>query len=181
MRKAGILARIAALIALLAVGARLSIPFWPVPLSLQTLVLAVAGLILGPWYGLVAVALYLLMGLAGLPVFAAGGGPGYIFYPSFGFLLGFLPAVAVIGFLRGLDRWLPRVAAYMVAAVLGLAPVYLVGVPYLSLIKGVYGQTPVWVLLSPFLIYLPGDLVKALAAAVVADRLVQAGIGRSGE
>lgn len=177
MRRAGMLARIAALIALLAVGARLSIPFWPAPLTLQTLILALAGLVLGPWQGFAAVALYLLMGLAGLPVFATGGGPGYIYVPSFGFLLGFLPSVVLIGLLRGLALWLPRVAAYAAAAVLGLVPVYLVGVPYFSLIKETYGHAPAWAILSPFLVFLPGDLIKALAAAVVADRFAQAGIG----
>jgi len=165
------LARVAAFTILLAVGARLSIPFWPVPFTLQTLVVAVIGLSAGPWLGLATVSLYLLLGLAGVPVFAGGGGPGYILTPGFGFLLGFLPAVAVVGLARNLNRVLPRVIADAVAALLGLVPVYGVGVLYFSLIKGFYGQTPAWVILSPFLIYLPGDVVKALVAAVVARRL----------
>lgn len=165
------MARVAAAAALLAAGARMAIPLPPVPVTLQTLVLAVIGLTLGPWYGLSAVLLYLAMGLAGLPVFAGGGGIGYIYAPSFGFLLGFLPAVVVIGLLRGLDRKIPPFAARFLAALAGIFPVYALAVPYYSLIKGSYGQAPVWVILAPFLIYLPGDLAKALAAAAVAGRL----------
>ncbi len=173
-RRTAVLARIAACVVLMAVGTRVgTIPFYPAPITLQTLFLAVDGLLLGPWRGLIAVSLYLLMGLLGLPVFAAGGGPGYIFHPNFGFLLGFLPAVVLIGLGRRLDRCLPRIPAYTAAALLGLIAVYLVGIPYYSLIKGLYGQAPAWVILSPFFVYLPGDLIKAVIAAVLAARLNQ--------
>lgn len=165
------LAAMAAFTVLLAAGARLSIPCWPAPLTLQTLVLAVAGLTLGPWRGLAVVAVYLLMGLIGLPVFAQGGGSGYVLMPGFGFVLGFLPAVAVTGLLRGLDRRLPRFAAHTLAALAGLVPLYAVGALYYTLIKGLYGSAPSWAILGPFLVYLPGDIAKALAAAAVAGRV----------
>ena len=139
-----------------------------------------AGLIVGPWYGLAAVSLYLFMGLAGLPVFTHGGGPGYIYQPSFGFLLGFLPAVVLIGLARRLDRWLPRLPAYAIAALLGVVPVYLVGVPYYSLIKETFGRAPAWTILAPFLVIIPWDIAKALTAAVVADRLTAGMYNRAG-
>ena len=170
------LARAAAFVALLAVGARLSIPFWPAPLSLQTLVLALIGLSLGPWYGLWAVALYIFLGvIIGLPILANPpyGGPSYVFLPGFGFLLGFLPSVAVTGLARRMDRFLPRPIAYAAAALLGLIPVYLCGILYYGLIRGLYGQAPAWAILAPFAVYVPGDLLKAVAAAVVAERLPQ--------
>lgn len=167
------MARVAAAVALLAAATRLGvIPLLLIPpLTLQTLFLAVIGLTLGPWYGLVSVAFYLAMGLAGLPVFTGGGGIGYVYAPSFGFLLGFLPAVVVIGLLRGLDRRLPRYPAFVLAALAGIIPTYVLGVTYFSLIKGSYGQAPAWIILAPFLAYLPGDLLKTLAAAAVAVRL----------
>ena len=167
----GILARTAAFAALLAAGARLSIPWWPAPLTLQTLVLAVGALTLGPWRASLAVLLYLLLGLAGLPVFAGGGGPGYVFLPGFGFLLGFLPAAVLMGLARRLERLLPQLPALYLAALAGLPPVYAAGILYFLLIKGIYGSAAVWPILSQFLIYLPGDFVKALVAAVVASRL----------
>ncbi len=169
------LARSAAFLALLAVGARLSIPFWPAPLTLQTLFLALIGLSLGPWYGLCVVSLYIFLGLVGFPILANPpyGGLGYVFLPGFGFLLGFLPSVIVTGLARRMDRFLPRVVAFGAAALLGLIPVYLCGIMYYGLIRGLYGQAPVWAILAPFAVYVPGDLVKAVVAAIVAVRLPQ--------
>lgn len=171
-----ILARAAAFLALLAVGARLSIPFWPAPLSLQTLVLALIGLSIGPWYGLSVVGLYIFLGVVvGLPILANPpyGGLAYVFLPGFGFLLGFLPSVVMTGLGRRMDCFLPRKVAYAAAALLGLIPVYLCGILYYGLIRGLYGQAPVWAILAPFAVYVPGDLFKAIAAAVVAERLPQ--------
>lgn len=168
------LARVAAFMALLAASARLSIPFWPAPLSLQTLILALIGLSLGPWHGLSAVGLYIFLGvLVGLPILANPpyGGPGYVFLPGFGFLLGFLPSVVVTGLAGRMDRFLPRLVAYTAAALLGLIPVHLCGILYYGMIKGVYGQAPVWAILAPFAVYLPGDLLKAVIAAVVRRNL----------
>ena len=92
----------AALIAALALVP--SIPIGPVPITLQTLGVLLAGLILGPWRGFAAVTLYLLVGLAGLPVFAGGtGGLGVFGKPSIGYLLSFPIAALVAG---ALSRWL---------------------------------------------------------------------------
>lgn len=185
--RASTLAKLAASVALLSAGTMVGrIPFWPVPITVQTMILAVIGLVLGPCLGVLAVAIYIAMGLLGLPVFASGGGLGYWQTPGFGFLLGFIPSVAVTGSLRRLERRLPRVAAFTAAAVAGLIPMYLVAVPYYSLIEGLYGRAPAWVILAPFLILIPGDLAKAVLAAIVADRLAdvdrrrQADIGAGG-
>src|SRR5690606_29929155 len=81
----------------LAVSARLSVPVLPVPVSLQTFAVAVLAAGFGWRVGVATVALYLVEGLAGLPVFATGGGIDYVLRPSFGFLVGALPMAYIIG------------------------------------------------------------------------------------
>lgn len=83
--------------ALTAIGAFLQIPTGTVPITLQFLFTALAGLLLGWKWGAVSQLLYVGIGLLGLPVFTQGGGIGYVLQPSFGFLLGLIPAAAVIG------------------------------------------------------------------------------------
>ena len=91
--------------ALIIVGAFIRIQFPVVPITLQTLFVVLAALLLGPKYSAVSVGLYLFLGLAGLPVFTKGGGPGYVFQPTFGYLLGFLAAAWVMGTLaEKIDR-----------------------------------------------------------------------------
>jgi biotin transport system substrate-specific component len=86
------------LAALIAVGAFLSIPIGPVPLVMQNMFVFLAGLLLGSRWGLASVAVYLLAGTCGLPVFAGGaGGIGRMVGPTGGYLLGYLPAVFIVG------------------------------------------------------------------------------------
>jgi biotin transport system substrate-specific component len=94
---------------LLAISAKISIPFYPVPLTMQTFMVIGLGLALGPRLGMAAVALYLAQGAAGLPVFAGtpekGIGLAYMMGPTGGYLLGYLIAAFVAGHLaeRGMD------------------------------------------------------------------------------
>lgn len=81
----------------LTASAKISVPVWPVPVTLQTLAVAVLAAAFGWRVGVATVALYIAQGLAGLPVFATGGGPGYVFAPSFGFIVGWLPMAFIIG------------------------------------------------------------------------------------
>jgi biotin transport system substrate-specific component len=76
---------------LLAAAARISVPVTPVPVTLQSLAVALLAAAFGWRIGVATVALYIVEGLAGLPVFAAGGGLGYLMSPSFGFIAGWLP------------------------------------------------------------------------------------------
>lgn len=91
--------------ALMAVGAlihiTLPIGIWQVTISLQIFVAVLAGFFLGPRQGFLSVLAYLVLGLAGLPVFAHGGGLGYLLKPTFGFLLGFPWAAWLTGKLAG--------------------------------------------------------------------------------
>ena len=76
-------------VALIAVGAFIKVPVPVVPFTLQFLFTMLAGLLLGPVNGALAVVVYIVLGLVGLPIFTQGGGPGYIFQPSFGYIIGF--------------------------------------------------------------------------------------------
>ena len=83
--------------ALTAVGAFLRIPMVYSSVTLQYLFTAMAGLLLGRRWGALSQAVYVLLGLVGLPIFTMGGGFGYVFQPTFGFLLGLIPAAWVVG------------------------------------------------------------------------------------
>ena len=88
------------LAALMAAGAYLSIPIGPVPIVLQNMFVFLAALLLGSRWGLASVAVYLLVGACGLPVFAGGlGGIGRIVGPTGGYLIGYLPAVFIAGYI----------------------------------------------------------------------------------
>lgn len=82
---------------LITVGAYIKVPVPVVPFTLQLLFTTLAGLLLGSRLGATSVVLYIVMGLAGLPVFATGGGLGYVLEPSFGYLVGFAAAAWVTG------------------------------------------------------------------------------------
>ena len=88
----------------LTICSKVSVPGTPVPVTLQTLGVAVLAAAFGWRIGAATVLLFILEGLSGLPVFSAGGGPAYIFSPTFGFIVGFLPMAAIIG--RGADQGL---------------------------------------------------------------------------
>lgn len=155
--------RAALFAALTAVGAYLSIPMVPVPMVLQNMVVFLAGLLLGPRWGAASVGLYLLAGACGLPVFAgATGGIGRFAGPTGGFLLGYLPAVAAVGWIAGARGGIGRDVAAMAA---GAAVLYACGIPWLAGVTGLPLERAAAVGLLPFL---PGDAVKIAAAALIA-------------
>lgn len=150
---------------LLALSAKFQVPFFPVPMSMQTFVAIGLGLALGPTRGAVAVALYLAQGAAGFPVFAGtpekGIGLAYMMGPTGGFLIGFVLAALVAGWLakRGFDR---NPAMAMVAALLAGAVIYVPGLLWLGMVIG--WDKPVLAFgLYPFI---PGDIAKAMLAAI---------------
>jgi biotin transport system substrate-specific component len=169
--------------ALMIIGARLSfyLPFDPlVPVTGQTFGVLLTGAALGLRRGVVAAALYLLLGAVGLPVFAwdaetaayaAGIGtiasiePGWrlVLGTSGGYLVGFVLASALVGRLAELG-WDRRVGGAVAALVVGNAVVYLVGLPWLAIAAGLDASDTLKYGLYPFI---PGDTVKLLAAAAL--------------
>ncbi|WP_353708062.1 biotin transporter BioY [Cellulosimicrobium sp. ES-005] len=164
-------ATFAALIAALGMPGSIALFGNAVPITLQTLGVMLAGTILGAWRGTLAVATFLALAAAGLPVLAGGrGGLGAFVGPSAGYLLGFLAGAAVVGWL--VDR-LRRVAfgGVLVACLVGgVAVVYACGVPVQSAVTGV----PLATTAQLSLVFLPGDVLKALAAAAITVGVVRA-------
>ncbi|WP_343208939.1 biotin transporter BioY [Anaerolentibacter hominis] len=160
--------------ALTAIGAFIQIP---VPnmdyFTLQFFFVLMAGMLLGAKLGAISTAVYVLLGLAGVPIFAAGGGISYVFRPSFGYLLGFILAAFVTGFI--LERTsLKGTAGCLTAAFAGLLICYGVGLVYKYIILNSYMDTPTpWsvVLLSCFPLDLPGDIVLCILASLLGVRL----------
>jgi biotin transport system substrate-specific component len=150
---------------LIALSAQVAVPlpFTPVPLTFQTLVVLAAGMVLGSLRGALAVALYMLEGCAGLPVFSGGAsGIAHLLGPTGGYVLGFLPAAWLTGALAetGWDRRLCTTVAAMLA---GNSLIYLFGVGWLTRFVGAER-----VIHLGFLPFIPGDLLKtAIAAALL--------------
>ena len=121
--------------AALTVSAKVQIPFWPVPFTMQTMIVLLAGMALGWRLGAATVALYLAQGALGLPVFAKGGGLAYFAGPTGGYLLGFLAAAALTGWLA--ERGWGRSAASTFAAMLaGTAVIFACGLSWLAHLIG---------------------------------------------
>lgn len=161
----------ALLAALTAVGAYIRIPTPWSAFTLQVLFVFLAGALLGPKYGALSQGVYVLLGLAGIPVFIGGGGPTYVLKPTFGFLLSYIPAAAAVGALcRG-----TRPGRIILSCLAGLAVIYLIGLPYMALILNVYmGQSmSFWqIMMSGMVVFLPYDAVKIVLAAVLARVLI---------
>lgn len=146
-----------------------------VPFSLLPFVAMLAGGYLGPRLGAMSMLIYILLGLAGVPVFARPpfGGPAYVLQPTFGFLPGFVAAAFLIGHLLK-NRESAGKGRYFMAMLAGLAVIYLVGLPYLYVILTFYLGSNVSLAkllaigFTPFII---PDLVKAVVAATLARTL----------
>lgn len=155
--------------ALIAAGAYLAIPIGPAPIVLQNFFVMLAALLLGRRWGLGAVAVYLLMGACGLPVFAMGlGGIGRLAGPTGGYLMGYLPMVWVIGLIvdKTDDRF--RLMYDILAMLLGSIILYACGVTWLKMVLGLTWPQALAAGVYPFI---PGDVVKIMAAAPLARAL----------
>jgi biotin transport system substrate-specific component len=156
-------------IGILAASAWLSVPFYPVPLTMQTLAVLLIGGALGPALGVSAVVGYLAIGALGAPVFHGGlGGVLVLGGPTGGYLMGFLPAVLVMGWAARLaGRGGAGIPAYRRLLVLSLgavaasAAIYALGLPWLALFTGLDLERAAAVGLVPFLL---GDALKAAVA-----------------
>jgi biotin transport system substrate-specific component len=152
-------------------SAKISVPFWPVPMTLQTGVVVLIGAAYGARLGLATVLLYLMEGVSGLPVFTGGGGLLYMAGPTGGFLIGFAVAAFVVGWLveRGFDR---NPLTLFLAMLAGDALIFLLGFVWLAwfatLSSGATGIGAAAAFSGGVLKFVLGDLVKlALAAALV--------------
>lgn len=154
-------------VALTSAGAYIRVPIGPVPVTLQTFFVLLSGAVLGPGPGAVAMMAYVFLGLAGLPIFSSGGGPQYVLSPTFGFLLSFPVASAVVGYgLKWFGSGRSR-AAIAAALIAGTGVIYLIGVSYLAGYLNWVQRKDLGlgaVLMMGMVPFLPVDLIKVLMA-----------------
>ena len=155
------------LAALVAAGAYLALPIGPVPIVLQNLFVFLSGLLLGPRWGVASIGVYLMAGALGLPVFAGGvGGIGRFAGPTGGYLLGYLPAVYVIGWISKKSKG--RMAVDVLAMVCGSIIIYACGVSWLKILSGMTLAKTLVVGMYPFIL---GDVIKIAASVPIAKAL----------
>lgn len=163
------IALIATFAALIAVCSLIAAPVGPagVPITLQTFAVLLAGLSLGPRRAFLAVALYLAVGLVGMPVFAGGhGGVAVLAGPTAGYLMAFPLAAAVAGAWSATATrrlWRPRAMHATIATILATLIIYAAGVPVLAW-RTAMDLREAWVF---NLTYVPFDLIKAVVAVIV--------------
>ena len=160
-------------IALVAVGAFIRIPVGTDVYTLQFLFTLLAGVLLGA----VAVGVYVLMGLVGIPVFASGGGLSYVLQPTFGYLVGFICQAYLTGALvRGGEPTFGRVLG---ACLAGMAIVYLFGISYFYIASNYIVNAPITLWLALWycgILQVVPDFLLCLAAAFIGMRCRKAGL-----
>ena len=164
--------------ALIVVGAFIKLdiplPLYTMHFTLQWLFVLIAGFLLGARLGALSVTTYILIGLAGVPVFAAGGGIGYVLRPGFGFLLGFILAAFLIGYLT--DKMnATKFWQLLIPATVGLVAYYSVGAVYFYMIKNLYvGEYVSFavVVVQYCLITVLPDFILCILAASLATQLL---------
>jgi biotin transport system substrate-specific component len=154
--------------ALVSVLAQLAIPLWPVPITGQTFAVLLVGAVLGPVRGAISMALYLVLGAAGLPIFTGGAHGSLFALPSGGYIVGFVFAAALVGFLAS-RRWDRRWYGTVVAFLAGSAVMYAFGLPwlYVSMLNLHQPDALGFTVQHGLLVFLIGDAIKAAVAGVL--------------
>lgn len=167
--------------ALICVASPVSVPIGPVPISVATLVIFLAVYILGMKRALIAVMLYLLIGLAGVPVFSGfSAGPAKLLGPTGGYLIGYIPMTLISGLF--IDRHYRNRMISVAGMILATAVLYLLGTAWLAYSAGMTFTAALAAGVIPFI---PLDLLKTVIAAVLGPvlktRLEKAGVISDGE
>ena len=148
-------------------SAKVKIPFYPVPMTMTTFVVLVIGMLYGWKLGMATILLYLAQGAMGLPVFAGtpekGIGIAYMMGPTGGYLIGYVLAAAICGYLAQLN-WDKRTSTTAMAMLIGNLAIYIPGLLWLGLLLGWDKPILEWGLIP----FIAGDVLKlALAAATI--------------
>ncbi len=154
---------------LLAISAKIKIPFYPVPMTMQTFIVLFLGITLGPKIGLLTVSLYLLEGIFGLPVFAGTPekGVGFIYFagPTMGYLIGFLVAV----YFAGLFKYDKGLINTFLKLIFSVSFIYILGIIWLGILIG--WEKPIFKLgAEPFLL---AELFKMLLLSFLTPALLK--------
>ncbi len=169
------IALVALFTALTSIGAYISIPFKPVPITLQSFFVILSGILIGPKLGALSQVLYILLGLVGIPVFSGFvGGPQIIMKPSFGFIVGFVFAAFISGKLSHGEDSISSIKIWM-ASIISTLIIYLFGLPYMYyILNGVMGISISVkdAIYANFLLFLPGDTLKIIIASLIGIKIL---------
>jgi len=159
--------------ALTAVGAFISIPIGPAPITLQSLFVLLSGIILGSKKAMLSQVVYILLGLIGLPIFAGfSGGFQSVLKPSFGFLIGFIIAAYCIG--KIIEKKSCTIKSMSIAVLIGSLIIYAIGLPYMYFILNFLLDKSLnitQIMKMGMLLFIPGDTLKAFIAVFVGSKL----------
>lgn len=163
--------------ALITVGAYVRIPTPLIPITFQVFFVVLAGLLLGPRWGAYSAVLYLLLGLFGVPVFTEGAGFGYIFRPTFGYIIGFCFGAYATGRIAWSGQSNHKVSfkRLLVAVGIGVLIIYIMGAIYFYVISNYVIHIPIGIgalFLYCFAMVIPGDAITGVLAAILAKRLM---------
>ena len=147
---------------LLAISAKIQLPFWPVPMTMQTFVIFLIGMTYSLKLSFITVSMYLFEGALGLPVFASGGGIAYLVGPTSGYLYGMLISSVVISYLANLG-FSKTYLKTSISLLIGSFIIFLFGILYLGSIIG-YEKA----VIAGLLPFIPSELFKiALAVSLI--------------
>lgn len=166
VNKTSEMTKMALMVAMNCISAYLIIPlpFSMSPIALQTMIVNLTGYVLNTKQALMTMIVYLLVGLAGVPVFTGGSaGPGKLFGPTGGYLFGFLLTAVFLAYFKGEKYSFKRYA--LLGCIIGIPLIYAPGVIQLKLVTGMAWDKA---LMTGALPFIPLDIVKCLAAAVIA-------------
>ena len=147
---------------LLAISAKIQLPFWPVPMTMQTFVIFLIGMTYSVRLSFITVSIYLFEGALGLPVFASGGGIAYLVGPTSGYLYGMLISSVVISYLANLG-FSKTYFKTSITLLIGSFVIFLFGILYLGSIIGFEKA-----IIAGLLPFIPSELFKiALAVSLI--------------
>lgn len=168
---------VAILTSLTAIGAFISLPIGPVPITLQSLFVILSGIILGPKLGVLSQIVYVALGLIGIPIFSNfSGGPQSIMMPSFGFIIGFIFASYIVGSIIHSDHNISSKKVFL-ASLLGTITIYIFGLPYMYyILNTIMGNNLSFQTIFKIgcLLFLPGDFIKLIIASLLGTKLLKA-------
>lgn len=160
-------------LALIIVGAFIRVPIGTVPVTLQLFFVLLASQLLTISATLFCVLSYIALGLIGLPVFANGGGIGYVLQPSFGYLIGFVFCGLLVSYLSHKNKK-QTIKKLFLINLIGCACIYLFALPFCWFLNAFYfsNELKLWPLIFSFyLVFVPSDIIFCLLSAITAKRI----------